>query len=187
LSGGLLVRLPFEIAEDQGSAVFLGELVQLVVEHPPQLAPGDLGERICLGMEFLGQGGAPRPQTFAGEGRRRRLPTPMACGAGPCVQRQTLGDRAQPAADRIPPGYPRPGLAGQDQERRLNDVLGLMLVTKDAPAGPEHPGAVALHERRERRLLAGRDKTLQKRRVGHVVGHPSARPPPGLASYSLRG
>src|SRR5262249_46129850 len=41
-----------------------------------------------------------------------------------------------------------------DQERRLEDVLGVLLVAEQAPAEREHTGAVPPHHRGEGRLVA---------------------------------
>ena len=51
-AGGLFVGHPLQVAEHHGRTVFLRQAVELVVEHPAQLATGDLGQRV--GLPVLG-------------------------------------------------------------------------------------------------------------------------------------
>jgi hypothetical protein len=67
---------------------------------------------------------------------------------------------------------------GQHQERRLEGVLGVVVVAQDGAANVEHHRAVPSHHGLERRLgglAAAREELRQKLGVGEVSGHPEVR------------
>src|SRR5262249_6334931 len=77
-------------------------------------------------------------------------PTPD-CGAS-AARRSAEGDPMEPGTQRI--AHPqRASLAGQYEERRLEGILGLMLIAQDRPADPEYHRAMPLHQGGERRLV----------------------------------
>ena len=90
-----------------------------------------------------------------------------------------MGHAVQPGADRLALAD-RAGLAEQDQECRLERVLGLVRVAQDAPADAQHHRAVQGHERGERRLVTTAHEPLEQR----PVIQPRHRPGPGRAARS---
>ena len=87
-----------------------------------------------------------------------------------------MGDRAQPAPDRITPGDHR-RLARQQQKGGLENLFDIMFIAEHAPASPLHPGPVALDQGHESGLLAVADEPLQQGQVAHMHGHRLGRPP----------
>jgi hypothetical protein len=129
LSGGFILSFALQIAEHQRRPVTFGEPLQLLVEDGAGLAQGQrvavVGSHVDV-LEFLvspGRGGA-RPQCQV----VRNLVKPAAEGG-------TVADGG--------------GLAGQDEKRGLEDVLGILGLAQDAAARPQHEGAMPPHQRSE--------------------------------------
>ncbi len=74
---------------------------------------------------------------------------------------QAGGDAVQEAADGLP-ATDGARLAGQDEEGGLEDVLGVVEVAEEAAADAQHQPPVALHQRREGRLVAAGGEALQQ-------------------------
>ena len=124
--------VPFQVAEDHRRPITLWEPVDLLVEQPLQLG-GGLGEPRRL-----------RP------GRAPFVPSPTR-GRGTGTRSRAIGHLMQPGAQRIP--HPEgASLADQDQERRLECVLGVVRVGQDAPADALHHRPVPLDQDREGEL-----------------------------------
>jgi hypothetical protein len=68
---------------------------------------------------------------------------------GPGLEGHAVRDAVEPAAQRFLPGD-RPGLAGEDEEGRLEGVLGVVRVAQHPLADAEHRGPVAPHQGRKR-------------------------------------
>jgi hypothetical protein len=66
------------------------------------------------------------------------------------------------------------GLAGEDEEDRLESVLGIADVPQDAVTNTENYRTMPAHQRRERRLIPAGDKLLQELPVGLAVALESA-------------
>ena len=85
-----------------------------------------------------------RPGTF---GVAPLVPLPTGLGR-PGPPRDAQGDRVQPRGQgTVHPE--RSGPACQDQEDRLERILGLVLIAEDGAAGAIDRGAVPFDERRE--------------------------------------
>ena len=117
---GLLVGQPLEVAEDQRQPVLLRQPVEFLVELRPGLGGRSCGR--CVSPPFL--------HPCAPAARRRAASARDFAATRP-------SDAEQPARDRI--GLADRGrLAGEDQERRLEGVLGGVLVAQHVAADPEH-------------------------------------------------
>src|SRR5262249_443413 len=88
---------------------------------------------------------------------------PALVGAG--GEGQSVGHGVQPAAQR-PGAVQRRGLADQDEEGGLKDVLGGVAVVQHAAAAPEVQRAVAAPQHFDRRLVAVGQELLQELAVG---------------------
>jgi hypothetical protein len=119
----------------------------LVVEHRLEVAP--------VGVADLRRG------QLVGRLRGRRA----LRRRGPRAQRDAVGDLVQPRRDHLA-APDRGGLAREDQERRLESVLGLVRVAQHALAERQHHRPVPPREHFERRLVAPADEVLQELRVG---------------------
>jgi hypothetical protein len=74
----------------------------------------------------------------------------------------------KPAGQRILPGQ-RGGPAGQDEEGRLEGVLGVLLVAQDVPAHAKDHRAVPAHQDGKGCLVAHNGKLLDQGPVGAGV------------------
>jgi hypothetical protein len=73
---------------------------------------------------------------------------------------QVIRHAIQEAAHvRLPNGG---GLARQNQESRLENIFGVLLVTEHAVAHAQHHRPVPPHQQRERRLIVLRGEALQE-------------------------
>src|SRR5262249_7990929 len=98
-------------------------------------------------------------------------PLPRAPGRRlrPRPRGDALSDAVQSGGERAPVPD-RGGPADEDQEGRLEGVLGGMDVAEQAAADAEDEGAVPLHQQGERGLVAADQETLQEFGVGQVAG-----------------
>jgi hypothetical protein len=135
-AGGLLVRLLFQKMQDEGLAVLLREVVQLLIENLLVEGGLDLFERSGTLhfrlLEFI----AARHAVPADEG----------------LLRQPQGHAVQPACDRLPTPELR-RVAGQDEERRLEHVLGGVPVSQHSQGDGVHQRPEPADEFRERLLV----------------------------------
>ena len=143
----LLVRAAFQVAEHHRDAIPLGQPVHLLVDDG----------REVVRVARLARGPIRRED-------RIPLDDPPAIGVPPGPDRRATGDPVQPGADRVP--HPeRAAPAGQDQERRLEGVPGVVLVAQDGPAGAQDHRPVPLDQGREGQLgglAAPRREALQQ-------------------------
>jgi hypothetical protein len=115
---------PFQVAQDDGQAVPGRQFRQFMIQYGPQLCAGVGRRRFGLRQD----GHLPFPGPPAGAGR----PGPHGRG---------VGDTVQPIPDRL--AWPhRARLADQDEEGRLEGVLGVLGVVEDAPADAQDHRAV---------------------------------------------
>ncbi len=177
LRGGLLAGQAFEVEQDDRRAVMGRQPVELLVE----LGPG-------LGVDRGRPSGRGRPRSAA------RLDDPAPCRIGPDSGGDAAGDAVEPARERA--GRPdRPGAAGEDDERGLGRVVGVVRVAEHAPADVADHRSVPPDDRLERRLAPAVDEALQQLAVAQSrdrpvledrpqrpPGHldPPSRHPPGL-------
>ena len=153
-----------------------------VGRRPPRSSglPGRKGQSACGSVP--GAGRVPRgPRARARAGRRvgrefGRSPFSgaSACGVGvrPCGD--AAGDAVEPGGERVGRSD-RAGRAGEDQERRLGGILGLVVVAGDLPAGAPDHRPVPLDEGRERRLGDVRrtaEEALEQGTVREAGGRP---------------
>ncbi len=121
---GIGLRQAAQVAQGQGVALGGGQGRQVPVEQRGDLLPGS---RRCRGLGLLHGCGLP----FVAR-------APPAHPAG--VAGDSLGRPVKPAGEHRAPGQPA-GLAGQEQESRLDGVLGGVRVGQHAQAGcVDHPG-----------------------------------------------
>ena len=151
--GGLHVALAFQVTKDDRQSVTLREPGEFFVDLVPGLAPGRR-----TGREF----------------GRLPLPGASACGVGVRPGGDSAGDAVEPGGERV--GRPdRAGRAGEDQERRLGRILGLVIVAGDLPAGAPDHRPMSLDERRECRLgdVGGTaEEALEQGTVREAGGRP---------------
>ena len=76
--------------------------------------------------------------------------------------------------------------AGQDQERRLKGILRLVNISQDAPAHVEHERAMTNYQRRESRLIPGRDEAAQECGVTDLVRFRPGRQSANVAQQRVR-
>jgi hypothetical protein len=151
LPGRVLARPAFQLAQDDGSTVAGRQALDFLVEDlPPVLAFGRRGRRLGHDDHLL--------LTLAAAGQD-----------GPGFEGGPPGHAVQPARHPVARHDAR-RLAGQDEERRLEAVLGVVGVRQQAPADAHHHRPVAAHQRRERRLVAPGQERFQQPAVGHRVG-----------------
>ena len=66
-------------------------------------------------------------------------------------------------------------LVGQDEESRLEGILGVVAMTQHAVADAQNHRTMPAHQRRERRLFASTNKPLQQFSIGQGVERRRAR------------
>jgi hypothetical protein len=95
----------------------------------------------------------------------------MACaaiGGDSDFQGQPVGSLEKPTRNRCVPALGC-GLLGQQQERRMADVLGVVIVVKDASAQTQQHGTMAVNDLGKGRFLAASCKAVQQVAVGGWV------------------
>ena len=97
------------------------------------------------------------------------LASPSRGGTG--ARRDPEGHPVQPARQRVTPPD-RSGRPGQDEERGLERVLGIVMIAQDLLADPLDHGPVPFHERRERQLVTPGYEHLQQLPVAHPGDRP---------------
>ena len=127
------MRVAFQVAEHDRDAITLGKPVELLVEDRRSLeiarvVRGPLDARNRVPFDD------PSPRLVALSSDRRMT-----------------GDPVQPGPDRI--AHPeRAAAAGQDDKRRLECILSIVLVGQDGPAGAQDHRSMAIDHGRERQL-----------------------------------
>src|SRR5262249_5400103 len=92
---------------------------------------------------------------------RLRFPRPPPCRLLSCSHGHSIGNPMKPTAQGLP-FADRASPPGQDEERRLEGVLRVLLVAEYPAADAEHQGAVSLDQVGERGLVvAGREGSDQ--------------------------
>jgi len=160
------VRQPLEIAEDDGNAVLLGQMVHLLMQDRLPVAQFDAvrqRRRSHVGhLSFVGS--PPRSGELDGPG-------------------DVEGDAVQPGGQGLLLAD-RAGLARQDEERRLERILGIRVLAQHPPANGEDERAMALQERGEGILAPLANKLLQQDGVTLVADLVRTR---GVAEKSQNG
>jgi hypothetical protein len=158
--GGLLAAAAFEDAEGERCPVLRGQPLHLLVQHGLQLAQG----RLAGGLDL----GRPCGPVFVGvPSRHGTFRSPGHAEGGP----------VQPARQRLRPADLR-RLPRQHQERRLEHVLGVVLVSQAAAGHGPDEGGVAPQQRLEGAVVAFADEAAQQLRVGFVAAVRRARQQP---------
>ncbi len=147
LPGRFFLGLALQVAEEHDRPVMLRQPVQLLVQNGEQFLVGQgksgLRQRHGIDLRFLG---------------------PAALLAGPHPEGQAIGHGKEPAGHRFVPAD-RSGLAGQHQERGLEDVLGFPMAEKASGHSQDHR-PMPPHQLGERRLIALDGKAFQQLAVG---------------------
>ncbi len=142
----LLVAAALHIAEDDRHPEAVGEPVDLRMNQGGELLAADL---VPVRIPHR---------------HRTPLRRPPAAGVDPGADRGAAGDPMEPGPQRV--AHPeRAGLPHQDQERRLEGVLGIVVVADDRAADPPDHRAVPLDQGREsrlRRIAAAGGEPLQQ-------------------------
>ncbi len=146
----LLVRLAFEVTEDNGRAIALRQAVQLLVENRLKVAA-----RLRRSGLRLGHGW---DLPFAAA-----LPGPV----GPGPQCRMVSDGVQPAGQRTGAAE-ETGAPVKHQEGGLKSVLGVLAMLQDTPAHPKNHGAVPLDQQGKCSLVAVAQELLEKLTIADV-------------------
>ena len=164
----LVAGQPFQVAKHHREPEPIGQAVDLGVKKGPELVIGS--DRRCPQ-----DGGLNCPF----------LPCAAADSVSPGLQRHPVGDPMQPAAERLAdPEHSR--LADEDQERRLERILGGMRIAEYSPADGQHHRAVPRHQGHEGRLVALSAKPPHELRVGQPRDGPLAEQPFDLPQHGPR-
>jgi hypothetical protein len=146
---GLLAGQALKVAQDDGDAVLLRQLIHLLVKDRLPVAQVDAVRRRRLShvghLSFVG------------------LPS---CGGDFDGPGDVEGHAVQPGGQRLLLAN-RAGLARKHEERRLESVLGVRPLAQRPAADREHQRAMPLQERREGVLIPLGDELLKQ---GGVVG-----------------
>ena len=132
----LLVGAALQVAEHHRDAVPLWQSVELLVHDGRHLGVARPSPR----------GSEPRPSTAPRSTARR-----ARSASRTSADRRPVGDPVQPGADRVADPERTPS-TGQDQERRLKRVAGVVLVAQDGQAGAQDHRTVPIDQGRERHL-----------------------------------
>ena len=155
--GRLLGAEALEIAEHDRIPVSLREATNLLVEGRPRL--GRSGVAL---VRHRAKGGTP---PLVGAPPR---------GVGLDTNGDPEGNAMKPARDGIGLADRR-GPAGEDEERGLKGVLGVVRIAKDLLADAQHHRCVPFHQRREGRLIGpvlAVNEPLDELGVGQVAHDP---------------
>jgi hypothetical protein len=113
----------------------LGQTLHFLVDDSPHLAPGQLSSWLV--------GPAGRDALLA-------LSPPGGIASG--SESDSPSRAVKPAGQRL--ALPDvPSVSGQDQERCLEGILGIVFVPEHTPTHPQHHSAIALHQRGESGLI----------------------------------
>ena len=146
----------FEVAQHDGDTEALRQSLDLIVDRRPEVRA----------LAVIGPSAVVPPRDHLG---RPPFMGRSSGSGGPGAHGGAVGHLMQPGAQRVL--HPeRPGFADQDQEGRLERILGLMLVTQYRPASLEHDRPVPLDQGGKGELgrLAAAREPLQELAVGHV-------------------
>ena len=151
MPGGLLLRLTFQVTEQQRRPVRLRHLPQSIVQCHLEFLPRHVGYAGC----------------FAHICRLLLTCLPTVILA-PGLQGQPVRHGVQPARDRFN-FADGAGFAGENQEGRLERILGIVLVAADAPAHAIDHRPMPYEESDERRFLLPADESLEEFAIAGVV------------------
>ena len=151
--GHLLVRLPLQVAEDDGLAIFLGESADLLMQHGPELVP--------CGVVVVTRGQ-----------HRRALPFPSVTPGrvGLRSYRRAVGHLVEPVPQHLAIAD-RPGLADEQEERGLEGVLRVLRLVEHVPADAEDHRPMPPDEHLEGGLRL-RGQSVQEPRQQLAIAHP---------------
>jgi hypothetical protein len=139
----------FEVAQDNGQAIFFGKLAQFFIENRPQFVPGIFGLECGLGAV----GHRLFPHVSLDSSRTR-----FAGGF--------FGHAVKPIADFLA-WLDALGIAGQNEKRRLKGIFGIVMVGQDPPADAPNHWPMTLHQRPHGRLFASAYVTFEKLSVAN--------------------
>ncbi len=129
----LIVGEALQVAEHYRNPILLREPFELLVEHQDQIIAMSV---VCGGHRTLGSSEL----------------MPAAPGLGhPGAIRDPIGRPVQPTGQRVAVAN-RAGLADQDQEGRLEGIMGIVRLVQNQLTDAKHHGAVSLDNGCERQL-----------------------------------
>jgi hypothetical protein len=82
--------------------------------------------------------------------------------------RETMSDFVKPVADRLTPAHGG-GLAGQDEEGRLENVFNVLSVRQGPSADAQHQGRMTPHQGGEGFFVTLPGEAVQQLAVGEIV------------------
>src|SRR5262249_10602684 len=135
--------LVLQAAEQEWLPEFVRKALNFFIEHELDFAPGRL-PRWVRWLHGLGPSFVLAPP----------LSSPPRVGSDP------LGDPMQPAGQRTLLLDPQTA-PGEQDERSLKSVLGILVLAQDAPAGGQNQRPMAMHQGGEGRLVVGGVKGAQ--------------------------
>ena len=162
----LLVGPAFQVAEDHRRAKPLGKSADLFVQERL-----DVVRALRAALRLDRTQGGPVPLMLA---------SPRRGGTG--TRRDAEGHPVQPARQRVT--LPdRSGRPGQDEERGLKSVLGIVMIAQDRMTDPLDHGPVPFQQRRERQLVTPGHEHLQQVPVAHSGDRPGLEEEAKVASH----
>ena len=169
LLGRLVVRVPFEVAQDQRHAILPRQPVQLLIEHrsDPQDVSGFGGRR---GLQVLDTDLAIPPTERVGPGSPR---DPVSHAVKPVGQKTSVPDRRC--------------LANQDQESRLEGVFNVPGIAQHPAAQAQYHGTMQIDQRLEGGFIPAGEVTLQQLTIAEPGERPISVQPVDLLKYESRG
>ena len=144
LLGRLPVGLPLQLAEDDGQAVLLGQAGHLPIQPREQFV------RVLVRDRF-GFGHLPG----------RAFPDPPLRPGRPRFHGRLECHPVEPVAELLP-RHDRSRLPGEDQERRLEGVFGVVVIPEDAAADAPDERPVSLDDRLEGRGVTPFHEPIQQ-------------------------
>ena len=166
LLGRLVVRLPFEIAEDERSAVLPRQPVQLLIEHRSD--PQDVrGFRVRRRLQILNSDFSAAPTERIGPRSPR---DPVSHAEKPVGQVQSVTDRRC--------------LAHQDQKSRLKGVFDIPRIAQNPAANAQYHGSMQIDQRLKGGFISARQIALQQLAIPESGKRPISVQPIELLKYT---
>ena len=148
MAGGLLVGHFFQVAEHDRLAIPFGEPVDLLVQNRVAIVPR------CA-----------RQTPRAGQLGCLSFPIASSRGIGFELQRDAARDAMKPSP-RAPLTRSEPALRASRRNDGLKSIIGVVRVSKNAPADRHDHRPVPLHEGLKSQFVAVRDEPFQKLSIG---------------------
>ncbi len=144
LSGSLLMRSPFEIAQDDGCPVMSRKASQLLFEYIYDLVRA---------MRYFAPG--------FGHSRHLLFPGSTTCGSRAGFEGGASSDFIEPPGDDAARPN-RASLPRQHEKSRLKRILRLLLMSQDTATNSQHHRPMPTNEIGESRFVPRDDEALQK-------------------------